>query len=104
MKLENIKIKVETDEENQFVLSKHKELNSGIAWLVALSDGDGYYDTQFNAYFRAVCSVWKGFRHLVINEFGILILLDSEINWDKREEKEINFKEFEKLVKEIEKQ
>lgn len=97
MKLTNIKLKVETDEENQYVLHKHIELNEGFAWVVNLVNGYIYWDGQPNDYYRANGSVWKGFRHLTINSDGDLILFAFEKNYSGRTEKEITFAEFKNM-------
>lgn len=97
MKLQNIKIKVKTDEENQYVLKKHIELNKSILWLVILHNSNDNYNFHYYDN-HAVCSVWKGFRFLVINQVGDLILFDTNKDWDKRDEPEITFEEFKEMI------
>ena len=97
MKLTNIKLKVETDEENQYVLQKHIELNKECEWVVTLYNGDDYWSTHNLDTSRAVCSVWKGFRYLVIDSDGDLILCDFEGYYTERAEKEISFDEFKEM-------
>ena len=94
--IKNIKLKVETDEENQYVLQKHLELNKGCKWFVDLYIGnDSWNDHDGNN--RAVCSRWKGFRHLFIDNDGDLILFFQEEDYNERDEKEITFDEFQEL-------
>ena len=97
MKIKNIKLKVETDEQNQYVLQKHLDLNKGCKWFVYLTNGDVYWLDQVGTT-RAVCSRWKGFRHLVINDYGDLILCLYDEYYNRRDEKEIPFDEFKELV------
>lgn len=94
MKLTNIKIKVETDEQNQYVLKQHIKLNKESTWLVCLDYGNGSWFGQNVDDDRAVCSVWKGFRHLVINASGDLVIFAFQKHYKEREEKEITFAEF----------
>ena len=97
----NIKLKVETDEQNQYVLEKHLELNKGCDWLVILNFGSVYWSDRDVAN-RTVCSLWKGFRHLVIDDEGDLILCSQEEYYNERDEDEITFDEFQELQKELE--
>ena len=94
MTIKNIKLKVETDEENQYVLNKLRDVNKGFAWSVPLFDGYDFYGTQGLGYGRAVCSEWKSFRYLVIDKDCNLILCAFEDYYNKRQEKEITFDEF----------
>ena len=103
MKIKNIKLKVETDEQNQYVLQKHLDLNKGCKWLVTLNYGTIYWLNQDYTP-RAVCSRWKGFRHLVINDYGDLILCLYEEYYNRREETEITFEEFKEMVGDTPKQ
>lgn len=95
--IKNIKIQVKSDEENQYVLNKLLDMNKEFAWYVGLYYGRGYYDAQ-NLGNRAVCSVWKGFRHLVIDKDGDLILCVFEKYYKRRTEKEVTFEEFKQMV------
>ena len=95
--IKNIKIKVETDEQNQYVFNKHLESNRGCKWFVDLYGGYDYWSTQDGTN-RAVYSRWKGFRHLVIDDDGDLILCLREEYYNTRDEKEITFDEFQEMV------
>lgn len=95
--IKNVKLKVETDEENQYVFNKLVEVNKEFAWLVYLNLGYDYYCSQDFDFVRAVCSEWKGFRNLVIESNGDLILFVHEKYYNKRKEKEITFEEFKEL-------
>ena len=97
--IKNIKLKVETDEENQYVLNKLIDINKDFAWIVYLFYGYDYYDI-FQDYdsSRAVCSVWKGFRYFVICDDFALILYALKDRYDRRNEKEITFEEFREMV------
>ena len=97
MKIKNIKLKVETDEQNQYVLQKHLEVNKSCNWFVRLVYGFDGWNNQGDIY-RVVCSRWKGFRHLAIDDAGDLILCLQEENYNKRKENEITFEEFKEMV------
>jgi len=90
--MKNIKLKVETDEQNQKVFEKMYELY-GHKWVILLVGGDGGWSNQGFAY-RAVCSRWKGFRHFAINNDNDFILFVHKDDWEKRKEKEVSFEEF----------
>jgi hypothetical protein len=95
--MKNVKIKVKTDEQNLAVQKKLMELNhknDRFAWRVALLYGFDYYNTRDYDGFRAVCSVWKGFRYLVIDKDLDLVLFIDKEEWDRRKEKEVSFEEF----------
>jgi MoaA/NifB/PqqE/SkfB family radical SAM enzyme len=98
MKIKNIKLEVETDEQNQYILNKLLDVNKGFTWYVYLYNGSAYYDGQGSVNNRAICSVWKGFRYLVIDSDGDLILCAFEDYYNKIKEKEITFEEFKKMV------
>ena len=91
----NVKIKVETDEQNLKVQERVKVLNKKVgrsAWYVRLDRG--YYDSREGAYYRAVSSRWKHYRFLVINKWLDLVIFIDEDDWKKRKEKEVSFEEF----------
>jgi hypothetical protein len=95
--MKNVKIKVETDEQNLAVQKKLMELNhenERFAWDVILDSGLDYYPTQDYDDSRAVCSMWKGFRYLVIDKDLDLVLFIDKEAWDRRKEKEVSFEEF----------
>jgi len=95
--MKNVKIKVETDEQNLKVQEKVKVLNKEAgrtAWVVYLNDSYGYYHYRDNVNNRAVCSRWKHYRFLVIDEELDLIICINEDIWKKRKEKEVSFEEF----------
>ena len=106
MKLANIKLKVETDEENQYVVANHLYLNKEDGWCIIIGEGEGSY-SEFESRLDTskrhvkVCSVWKGFRYLSINEDGELYFHVFKEDYEKEEEKEISFDEFNKIVKQI---
>jgi hypothetical protein len=95
--MKNVKIKVETDEQNLAVQKKLMELNhekDRFAWYVILNTGYATYYNRDTDNFRAVCSVWKGFRYLVIDmDLDLVLFINKEV-WDGREEKEVSFEEF----------
>jgi hypothetical protein len=94
--MKNVKIKVETDEQNLAVQKRLMELNhknERFSWSVSLNTGYACY-YQAADYNRAVCSMWKGFRYLVIDkDLDLVIFIDKEA-WDRRKEKEVSFAEF----------
>jgi hypothetical protein len=95
--MKNVKIKVKTDEQNLAVQKRLMELNyknERFAWNVLLNNGNGYYNYQDYDANRAVCSVWKGFRYLVIDKHLDLVIFIDKKAWDGREEKEVSFEEF----------
>lgn len=96
--LKNIKVTVETDEQNQYVLKTLQNMNTNCAWCVGLNYGCDDYETQSLDSGRVVCSVWKGFRYLVIEDDGELILCTTKEYYDRRHEKEITFQQFEEMV------
>jgi hypothetical protein len=95
--MKNVKIKVKTDEQNLAVQKKLMELNhknESVAWNVSLTYGYDNCDYQALDFCRAVCSVWKGFRYLVIDkDLDLALFIDKEV-WDRRKEKEVSFAEF----------
>ena len=95
--MKNVKIKVETDEQNLKFQERVKNLNKEAgrtAWIVYLDSGNGYYNYQDYDYYRAVCSRIKHYRFLVINKNLDLIICTTEDIWKKRKEKEVSFEEF----------
>jgi hypothetical protein len=95
--MKNVKIKVKTDEQNLAVQKRLMELNhekDRFAWDVYLNNGFDYYFNQDIDNIRAVCSVWKGFRYLVIDmDLDLVLFINKEV-WDRRKEKEVSFEEF----------
>ena len=98
LKMKNVKIKVETDEQNLKVQERVKNLNKEAgrtAWYVILYDGFEYYYGQVtDDNFRAVCSRWKKYKYLLIDVDSDLIICTSGDIWKKRKEKEVSFEEF----------
>ena len=92
--MKNVKIKVETEEQNLKVHERLCELNEGFAWFVYLNDGYDYCNSQGNGNDRAVWSRWKHYKYLVIEEDLDLIICTTEDIWKKRKEKEVSFEEF----------
>ena len=96
--MKNVKIKVETEQQNLKVQERVHELNKEAgrtAWIVYLDYGDGYYNFyQGNDYYRAVCSRWKHYKYLLINKNLNLVIYSDECDWKKRKEKEVSFDEF----------
>ena len=93
--MKNVKIKVETDDQNLNVQERLCELNKEngrSAWYVRLDRG--YYDSREGAYNRAVSSRKKHYRFLVINKWLDLVIFIDEDDWKKRKEKEVSFDEF----------
>jgi len=97
-KMKNVKIKVETDEQNLKIQERVHDLNkedSGFAWGVFLNSGNDYYDYyDYQDYDRAVCFSWKKYKYLVIDNDLDLIICTNEDIWKQREEKEVSFEEF----------
>jgi len=95
--MKNVKIKVETDEQNLKVqerLCEFNKENRRTNWYVTLYDGYGNYYYQDYDYTRAVCSMWKHYKYLVIdNDLDLVIYID-EWDWKQRKEKEVSFDEF----------
>ena len=102
----NVKIKVETDEQNLKVQEKLCELNKEngrTAWRVYLSNGNDYCYYQDYDSNRAVCSRWKQYKYLVINKILDLVIYIDEWDWKQRKEKEVSFEEFMKnKIKDVE--
>jgi ABC-type oligopeptide transport system substrate-binding subunit len=97
--MKNVKIKVKTDEQNLAVQKRLMELNhknDRVSWYVDLSDGDDYYRNLFtdNDLSRAVCSMLKGYRYLVIDKDLDLVIFINKEEWDRKKEKEVSFEEF----------
>ena len=95
--MKNVKIKVETDEQNLKVQERLGELNKEngrTAWGVYLNYGYDYYNYQGYGVDRAVCSRWKHYRFLVIDKYLDFIICTTEDIWKQREEKEVSFEEF----------
>jgi hypothetical protein len=95
--MKNIKIKVETDEQNLAVQKKLMGLNhekDRFSWYVYLYDGYANCPYQDSDLPRAVCSEWKGFRYLVIDKDLDLVLFINKDAWDRKKEKEVSFEEF----------
>ena len=96
-KMKNVKIKVETEEQNLKVQERLHELNkedSGFAWVVYLGSGYDFYNIQDEDDYRAVRSRWKHYRFLIIdNDLDLVICMTEDI-WKKRKEKEVSFEEF----------
>ena len=92
--MKNVKIKVETDEQNLKVQKRLCELNEGFAWSVYLNDGYGYYNRQDYDGNRAVWSRWKHYKYLVIDVDLDLMICINEYIWKQRKEKEVSFEEF----------
>ena len=93
--MKNVKIKVETEEQNLKVQERLQELNKEVgrsAWYVYLDHG--YYDSREGAYNRAVSYKRKHFRFLVIDKYLDFIICTTEDIWKQREEKEVSFEEF----------
>ena len=92
--MKNVKIKVETDEQNLKVQKRLCELNEGFAWFVYLNDSYDYRNNQGNGNDRAVCSRIKQYKYLVVDVALDLIICTSEDIWKKRKEKEVSFEDF----------
>jgi hypothetical protein len=95
--MKNVKIKVETDEQNLKVQERVIDLNKEAgrtAWDVYLNDSYDYYSYQDYDTYHAVCSRWKHHKYLVINRDLDLIICITEDIWKKREEKEVSYEEF----------
>ena len=97
--MKNVKIKVETDEQNLKVQERLYDLNKengNTNWHVTLYRGNDYdfYDTQDTDNYRAVCSSWKKYKYLIVDEDLDLIICTTEDIWKKRKEKEVSFEEF----------
>ena len=95
--MKNVKIKVETEEQNLKVQERLKVLNKENGrsdWYVYLNNGiDNCIDLDSD-YYRAVCSRWKHYRFIVINKYLDLIICTTEDIWKRRKEKEVSFEEF----------
>ena len=98
--IKNIKLQVETDEQNQYVLNKLLDVNKNPVWIVYLDGGYDYFYFQDLDGNRAFCSVWKGFRHLVVDDSGDFFLCVFKDDFEEREEKEITFEQFKEMVEE----
>ena len=103
----NVKITVETEDQNLKVQERVKNLNKEAgrtAWIVYLDSGNGYYNYQDYDHYRAVCSRIKNYRFLVINKNLDLIICTTEDIWKKRKEKEVSFEDFmeNRMKKELE--
>ena len=93
--MKNVKIKVETDEQNLKVQERLCELNDRFAWYVYLGSGiDDYIHQVIDDFNRAVCSRGKHYRFLVIDNDLDLVICMSEDIWKQREEKEVSFEAF----------
>jgi len=95
--MNNVKIKVETDEQNLKVQERVKELNKENGrsdWGVYRDNGTYNYDYRDNYNDLAVCSRCKQHKYLVIDVDLDLIICTSEDIWKKREEKEVSFEDF----------
>ena len=92
--MKNVKIKVETEEQNLKVQKRVHELNDGFAWRVYLDNGYDYSDSQDFDYTRAVWSRWKKYKYLVIDVDVDLIICINGYIWKQRKEKEVSFEEF----------
>ena len=93
--MKNVKIKVETDEQNLKVQERLHELikEVGSSALYVYID-QGYYDSREGAYNREVSYKRKYYRFLVINKYLDLIICLNEDDWTQRKEKEVSFEEF----------
>ena len=100
--MKNVKIKVETEEQNLKVQERLCELNKEngrTAWYVLLYNGiDNCIDLDSD-YYRAVCSRWKHYRFLVLDVDLDLIICINEYVWKRRKEKEVSFEEFMEIRK-----
>ena len=95
--MKNVKIKVETDEQNLKVQERLHELNKengSTNWYVTLDRGDDYCNYQDYDLDRAVCSSWKKYKYIVIDVDSDLIICINEDDWKQREEKEVSFEDF----------
>ena len=95
--MRNVKIKVETEEQNVKVQETVMDLNKEIgrtALDVYLTDSYDYYGYQNYETCRLVCSRWEKYKYLVINRDLDLYICINEDIWKKREEKEVSFEEF----------
>ena len=96
--MKNVKLKVETEQQNLKVQETVRVLNKEngrTAWYVILYDGFEYYYGQVtDDNFRAVCSSWKKYKYLVIDVDLYLMICINEDIWKKREEKEVSFADF----------
>ena len=95
--MKNVKIKVETDEQNLKVQERLYELNKEAgrtAWRVYLDRGNDYYGYQGSDNYRAVCARWKKYKYLVITKNVDLVMYIGEWVWKKRKEKEVSFEDF----------
>ena len=85
--MKNVKIKVETDEQNLKVQERLKDLNKengNTNWYVTLYCGNDscyYQDYDSN---RAVCSSWKKYKYLAVDVDLDLIICIDEWDWKKR--------------------
>ena len=93
--MKNVKIKVETEQQNLKVQERVHDLNEGFGWFVYLDNGyDFYCNSQGNGNDRAVCSRIKNYKYLIVDVALDLIICTSEDIWKKRKEKEVSFEAF----------
>ena len=100
--MKNVKIKVETEEQNLKVQKRLCDLNKEngrTAWYVFLRYGHDYYDYQDIDNLRAVSYNMKHFRFLILDNHLGLVICMSEDDWNEREEKEVSFDEFMEIKK-----
>lgn len=93
-RMNNIKLKVNSPEQNMQVQKKVKELNRERGhWNVFLNHG---FVNAIDYVLRAVyvSRNWSGFEYLVIDKDNDLILCTNKEAFDKRQEKEVSFEEF----------
>ena len=95
--MKNVKIKVETDEQNLKVQERLNLLNKengNTNWYVTLYRGNDYCYYQDYDSNRAVCSSWKKYKYLIVDVDLDLIICRNEDIWKRRKEKEVSFEDF----------